>query len=457
MVDDAARALITRLQSDIPAFREPQPDASAGTLFAFLADVLPRIPRLRALSSELQSLAVSSKHYELSASNIRAAASLADDVSILADNLIAISAVWEYCTENNDEYLDLIESDEHTTTSCMSSEVLAQVINAQHEDWSAEQMLAFLVASAEVAALPDITQVEHSTWKTVVERLRVAPSVANLEAYITEIGIDGALAGLLTDDTGDVVNVIGLEDATNEQLEILIPHALTADATLTPSQRVHLAKQLLAAPESGGLDLSEITASPDELLAELLRAELIDDSEDTFSHFSSAGWPAIGPALQVSSSAATFLSPELVAGYAADLVQDNRVPASTKRTVLERLAEFAPTEDSAFLVSAASAARVLGVPLSTDALILVAPVVRNHEDVVWQLRELGDSLDAVLALQILGRMSGDFAEFAGSSGHKFEVTDTASLETVLNRLKVAGLIVAQPGRQPRGRWKLRIV
>ncbi|MEL0626407.1 hypothetical protein V6245_05545 [Salinibacterium amurskyense] len=455
-LDDAARALIARLHTEIPAFRLTQRGASMKTLFAFLTAALPSIPSLRALSPELQKLAVNAKQYTLDAGNIRAAASLRDEAPISAEDLIAKPAVWAYCTENIDDYLDLVESDEHTPGSCASPGILAQVLNAQHEDWSAEEMEAFLDASTKSAALPDVTEVEQTVWTTVVDRQRVTPNVTNLEAYTTEIGVDDALAALLKEDDGTVVGIINLEDTAEEQLELLIPRLLNAQAVFEPRQRVLLAKQLWDSPVQPGIDLSDITASPDELLAELLREGMVDDSEEVFAHFSGTGWPSIGPALSVSTNAATFVTPAMVQGHAADVVRETGFPTATRRAILSRLVEFAPTEDRSFLIAAASAARELHVSLSAESLALVAPAVRNHEDVVWQLKEQLGSIAAGTAMQILSSMSGDFVGFAGTAGQKFAVGDTPSLESVLTLLKGAGMIAHQSGRQPRGRWKLRI-
>lgn len=455
-LDDDARALIARLHTEIPAFCETQRDVPMKTLFAFLTAALPSVPNLRALSRELQNLVVDAKGYTLDASNLRAAATLPDETPISADDLMAKTVVWEHCAENVEGYLSLVESDEQTTGSCASPEVLAQVVNAQLEEWSAEQMDAFLDASAESAALPDITVVEQTAWATVVERLCVVPNFTNLEAYATEIGVDDALAALLTDDDGAVVDIINVEDATEDQLEPLVALLLNAQSVLEPRQRVLLAKQMLEAPDSPGFDLSEIEASPDELLAELLREGMIGDTAEDFAHFSGAGWPSIGPALRVSTNAATFITPALIQGHAEEVVRGNSFPEATRRALLERLVEFAPTEDQSFLIAAASAARTLRVSLPTDALMLIAPAVRNHEDVVWQLKEQAGPIAASAAMQILGSMSGDFVGFAGTAGQKFEVSDTPSLKIVLKHLKGAGMIVPQPGRQPRGRWKLRI-
>lgn len=453
---DDARALIARLHTEIPAFCEAQRGVPMQTLFAFLTAALPSVPNLRALSPELQNLVVDAKRYTLDAGNLRAAARLPDDTPISADNLVAKTVVWEHCTENVEGYLSLVESDERTTGSCASPEVLAQVVNAQHNEWSAEQMDAFLDASAESAALLDITLVEQTEWATVVDRLCVVPNFTNLEAYATEIGVDDALAALLTDDDGAVVDIINMENATEDQLELLITLLLNARAVLEPRQRVLLAKQMLGAPDGPGFQLSEIEASPDELLAELLREGMIDDTAENFAHFSAAGWPSIGPALRVSTNAATFITPALIQGHAEEVVRGNSFPEATRRALLERLVEFAPTEDQSFLIAAASAARTLRVPLPTDALMLIAPAVRDHEDVVWQLKEQTGSIAASAAMQVLGSMSGDFVGFAGTAGQKFEVSDTPSLEIVLEHLKGAGMVVPQPGRQPRGRWKLRI-
>jgi hypothetical protein len=456
-LDDNAQGLVARLHARIPAFKDSQPGASTDILFSFLIGTLPSIPSLRALSPELQRLAVSAKRYELSADNIRAAASLTDEAAISADNLIEQPVVWEYCIERIEDYLDLIQSDEHTTWSCMSPEVLAEVVNAQYEDWTTEQLETFLDASSGAAALPNVKSVERETWQSVVEAFKAVPNVTNLEAYTTGIGVDVALARLLTDEAGEVVDILGLEGATDEQLRVLIPRLLNADGVLMPLIRVLLVNQLLASPESPGLDITEIEANSDELLAELLRASLVEDSQAVFDHFSAAGWLSIGPALGVSANAAMFITPELIAGHAAAVVSDAHFPTGTRRTVLERLTEFAPNEGEPFLLAAATAARTLGVTLSAEALALIAPSVRDPEDVVWQLSQQSGFITAIAVAQTLGLMPGDFAGFAGPSGHKFDVPDTASLTAVLDQLKADGAITFQPGRQPRGRWKLRIV
>src|SRR5699024_7932512 len=229
--DEATRALIARLHTEVPAFRHPQRGASVETLFDFLTAATPRVPNLRALSPELQELAVDAKRYALDTNNLRAAASLTDEEPLNADNLITKQAVWEYCAENIEDYLKLVENDEHTAGSCASSEVLTLVVNEQHADWSAEQMEMFLDASAESSALPDITAVEQTAWPTVVDRLSVVPNFTNLEAYATEIGVDDALAALFTAD-GGVVDIINVEDATEERLKHLIPLVLNAHAAL---------------------------------------------------------------------------------------------------------------------------------------------------------------------------------------------------------------------------------
>ena len=405
-VDDVARALISCLHAEIPAFRDPQPGASIKTRIDFLTDALPSVPALSAISPALQKAVVNAKQYDLTVDNLRAAASLLDEAAISVDNLLAEPKVWAYCAENIEDYLELVESDEQTSGCCVSSETLAQVVNEQQEDWSNEQMGAFLDATAESAALPDIAEVEQTAWAQVVERLCAIPNITNLQAYATAIGVDDALAELLTDENGATVNILGLEDASEDQLEPLVPLLLNAHTALDPRQRVLLAKQLLEAPDGPGFDLSDIVVQPDELLAELLREELIEDSVEVFTHFSTAGWPSIGPALQVSTHAATFITPALIQDHAATVVRGNKFPEATRRALLARLVEFAPSSDQSFLVAAAAAARTLHVLLPTEALILIAPAVRDHEDVVWQPKEQAGSITAGTAMQILGSMSG---------------------------------------------------
>lgn len=462
-LDADARALIARLHTEILAFGETPRGASAETLFAFLTAALPIVPNIRVLSPELQRLVVTAKAYELTADNLRAAASVSTDEPISADNLIDKPGVWEHCTENIEGYLKVVESDEQTTASCDSPEILARVVNAQHEGWSADELEAFLDATAEGAALPDVNEVDQDAWSTVVARLRVVPNFTTLEAYATEIGFDDALKALFTDDYGEVLDVADLEDATTKQLAPVIPLLLNAHAVLEARQRVLLAKQLLDAPNGPGFDLSEVEATQDELLAELLRESVADDIEEAFTHFASAGWDAIGPALRVSADAAPFITPALVQGRAADVLREKSVPDATKHALLDQLVEFAraetefaPAAGQSFLLAAARTARTLGVALSTEALALLAPAISNHEDVVWQLKEQAGSIGVRTVMGILGSMSGDFVGFAGSTGQAFEVGNTPSLRAVVDGLKLAGVIKLQRGGQPRDRWKLRI-
>lgn len=225
------------------------------------------------------------------------------------------------------------------------SRVLAQVVNAQHEDWPADALEAFLDATAESAALPDVNEVDQTTWPTVVARMCVVPNFTNFEAYATEIGVDDALQALFTDDDGKVVDVADLEDATTEQLAPVIPLLLNAHAVLEARQRVLLAKQLLDAPNGPEFDLSEVEATQDDLLAELLRERVVDDIEEAFTHFAGAGWDAIGPALQVSADAATFITPALVQGRAADVLREKSVPDATKLALLGSAGRVRPRRD----------------------------------------------------------------------------------------------------------------
>lgn len=455
-IHHSARALIERLHAEIPAFGETQPPERTDILFLFLVHSVHSIPQLCVLAPELRELVVKENHYDLTTENLRCAASLAENDPLSADRLILTPEVWDYCAEHIDDYLALVEADANTDSSCTSSEVLAEVVNTQHGIWSYEQIQGFLDASAMSAALPDLAVIDQVAWATVVERSAAIPNVTNLAAYTTGIGADAALASLFTEDTGEVVDIVGVKYADAEEILPLVPVLLNASDVFTPRQRAHLTKQLLDAPENRKLDLNEILALPDELLAELIRAGLVDDSEEAFAHFSPAGWSSIGPALQLSEKAATFLTPALIQGHAAEVLRGASFPLATRREVLKRVTEFGPLEDDSFLVSAASAARSLEFPLSVAALTLIAPAVQDHEDILWQLREQAESIPVDVVVQILGRMSGGFDGFARPSGHKFEVVDTASLSGVVDRLKLAGVIKLQPGGQPKASWRLRV-
>jgi hypothetical protein len=281
-LDANAQAVIARLHPDLTAFREDQPHVAPEVLFSFLVAALPSIPNLRALSPRLQRQAVTSKRYDLSVENLRVAAALAEDAPISAEELVHDADLWAHCADNVADYLGLVASDRFTVSSCNSSEVLADILNAQHETWTPDLLGDFIAASSPDAALPRIAAVERDTWPLVAAQRRMIPNLENITAYVAEIGIDSALATLLVSPDGGVVSVQGLEEATCEQLEPLMPRLLNAAAVLGPAQRVALVGQLKASPSSPGLDLDDITATPDEMFAELLQARLVKDDQSTF-------------------------------------------------------------------------------------------------------------------------------------------------------------------------------
>ena len=454
-LDENARAVISRLHTDINAFREDQPHVATDVLFSFLVAALPSIPNLRALSPRLKAQAVTSKLYDLSVDNLRVASALPEDAPISAENLVHDADVWTHCADNVADYLGLVGSDRFTLSSCNSSEVLADIVNAQHESWTTDSLGAFITASSPDAALPRIATVERDAWSLIAAKRRMIPNIENIAAYVSEIGVDSSLATLLVSPDGGVVAVQGLEEATCEQMEPLMPRLLNAVDVLDPAERVGLVGQLKASPASPGLDVDDITATPDEMFAELLQLGLVKDNESTFEYFAAGGWPSVGPALLVSSNAANFISPDLVAGHAADVVRNSRFPEATRRSVVERVDEFAPTEDAAFLATAAQTARALGILLSETAVRLLAPDVNDPEDILWQLRQHGPAMDPTSVVEILGLLAGDFEGFDGPSGHEFEVPETVSLAPVLDRLRADGLIEFPRGR-PHGRRKVRI-
>lgn len=457
-LDADTRALIAHLHAKIPAFTDSQPGTSEENLFSFLSIVLPSIPSLRALSQELRALAISAQNYELSPDNIRTGAALGDCDPITADKLIAHQAVWQHCADHIDDYLVLVQEDPHTESSCDSPGALTEVLNSQHTSWSSEQLEAFLRASSDDAAIPDINSLDHDVWPPAVACSRVIPNVANIASYSGTHGFDGALAALLVETSGSVVQIQDVKGANSDQLRDLVPRVINAALVLTPAQRVSLASQLMASPESPTLDITDIAAVPDELLAELLRAGLLEDTAATFAHFLSAGWKSIGPALRVSREASEFIEPQMACGYAAEILQDNQVPEATRRAILKRSDDFAAAEESGddFWAAAPSAARALEVTLPWNSLKSAAPAATDPEDIIWHLLQLRSSTSPTQIMEVMALLPGDFEGFGGPSGHVFQVPDSPSLEGLLGHLKDTEKIGFPPGRPPKGYRKVRI-
>jgi hypothetical protein len=440
--------LILALHADLPAFTEEQPANILNGLFSFVVRTKMVVPSLRPLSAAIGELVVKAQQYHLTADNLRAALSISDDEPISLENVRRSNEVWQHCADRPELYFEAVNRDVGTPFTVSTAQVLRDVIAEQQEKWSENDIVSLLESSDPAASLPELSGVPQTAWSAIAAARRMVPSVGNLHAYVTAFGVNASLTTVLVDDEHNAIDIPDAEDAAAEILRDLALTILNASAQLTPSQRVALALQLSKAEEAPEIDITKIEPAQDDLLAKLLEAGLVPDTAATFTHFFSGGWRSVADAFRVSNNAHTFIVPGLVQGHAAELLGDDRVPHALKSKVVVELENFAPDGGAGFLGAAAAEAHASNIHLTMTQLELVAPSVSDPEHVLSQLTKLGTEFDGVTAIRTLGLLGKEYHGFNGSTGQRFEIPKSDSVNTLLTRLKNAGLVDLPSGGRP---------
>lgn len=452
---DEARALIVDRYEALTAFTSDFSAEVADLVVDFIRRIGMIVPSLQPLSSTLRRLVVEDGAYELTTDNVRAALVLGDEEPITLDRIHKDEDIWRRCSEDITEYLDAVRTDQSTDHSVLSSEVLSILVQEQHGAWTDQQMASVLESSAPTAALPDIFDVPGDMWPALAEARRVEPSVHNMHEYAKAFGVDEHLAKLLLREPGIPVELQGLDDAEPELIADLRKRILNASEVLEARDRVLLALQLDPESRLDAIDPTDLQATQDDLLAELLEAGLVPDDAATFEHFRTAGWRSVSKAFEISEAAKDFLTPDLVDGHVQDLIRNPLVPRATKATMVADLESFAADGDELVLREAAAFAYKTRVQLPLTQVERAAHHVSDPEHILWQLIVMGvvDDDDVV---RVLGLLGGDYEGFNGGPGQEFEVPATDSIKTILNRLRDGGHVELPRGGK-RGRKKVTLV
>lgn len=316
----------------MPSYVGPQ---DAGVAVELLARCDVRLPDLSGLHEEVLQRVVKADLYELSAGNLRLAASIEGSVGL--DHVCeAADTVYSYCLRNPHEYLALVAADDATDAAVTDEATLVDVLNTDEAaEWSPQQREALLSATATPAKLSDLRSVPPATWQSLAGAQLFYPTVANTEAYLDQVGsIDTELGELLaaagvfavntsSSESADEGEEVAEEQASSDVRKLAVTVLNARVAIPSTEVRVQLAKSL---NPQGDLLASEIAADDSDLFARLLDARLLPDDANTFDHLATGGWNAIRTGIEASENVAMFLSPEHVADVVGDVLE-NRVTA----------------------------------------------------------------------------------------------------------------------------------
>lgn len=441
--------MVEHHHDQITAFTKPNGDSDR--IYPFLRRTGLVVPDLRALSPELQEPIIEDGAYELTASNLRTALGIGEDVPPTLERIREHDAVWKRCTVDLETYLDVMD-DEGIGIAVYGPDTLSELIAAiaqgdeTHAEPGASSLGRLLLVSAHDSALPDITEVPSWTWDSLVKAQRMQPTVDNLLEYLEHQPsgspeLNSFLASVRQIEAA-VPSDAGAADGQNsatakkqERLAVLLLNLSIPDR----ARSIEFARQLVAV---GDLTerVEDLDTGSTDLLPGLLGAKLIDDSREVFAHFLGGGWSAVARAVLISANFPVFLDPELIDGMTGDLLGDAKVNEAIKRKVLDDLDVYVPGDPENLLLVPETLKAALGVAAASQYLLPATQLERiaraggDHELLLQQLAS-NSELAAEDLLGVLSEMGGEFEGFATQSTEPFEIRSNANLTSVLQRMK----------------------
>lgn len=446
-LDHQVRDLLHRHYESLDSFTSPAKEARSGIIYAFARRVNLTIPSLTPLSARMRRHFIEDGAYELTADNLRCAVPLQPRDSIALDAIREDKDVLERCTGDISQYLDLVRADDHSTYAVLSMEVLGTVIQQRRHAWTDDQLAAVLELSSSDAAFNEITTVDEDAWPAIIRAHRMKPTAKNVLGCTKQLGVGADLAEFL-EEFGQLQDVDQIEDDAKQQLALYILNS--------PSMKPSIAVSLVVQLGFSKIDVWQLEPRANDLLAELLEAQLVPDTRATFEHFiNTSGWPAVAQAFSVSKNAPEFLDPALVSHVVADLLEGPTTPDALKDAVVRQLDNYVSDDDDRALRAAGTFAHTTRIELPLGQIERIAGATPNSEDVLWQLYRKRNSLSAAQLIGVLTQIGGEYSGFGAAQGHKFSVPTSPEMHRLLVHLEKAGHVTSE--RAKNGRRPVRII
>ncbi|WP_026539918.1 YobI family P-loop NTPase [Paenarthrobacter nicotinovorans] len=441
-IGNSSRALLKSSYQRLTAVSQSQTAAQTERVFEILEAVELVVTDLSGLSTPLRDRIVAAHRYKLSAPNLQMA--LGIDVDPTLDEVRQKQSVWEFCNTRIGDYIAAMDA---IGPIVLTESVLVDVINEQHESWTEDQLREVIERSSALATIQKIEAVPQLTWPLIVDAGLLAPTVANVWAYVQAHGVEEQLSGLLTTGGVDSVELRDVDEVEDEDRGVLAVRVLNASILLTVQARVQLVKQLNL---ESAIELAEITPNPDQLLARALEAKLLPDTFQTFAHFAKGGWESVSEAFAVSEKVSGFMTPALAAGFVGEFVESPLIPNELRRMVVEGLGDYVPGDDKRALRAAGQFAIANQIWLPLAEIRRIARVTQDPNIVLRQLTNTKDTDPSDLS-DILASLGQPYDQLSEGPGIEFDLPPGSSNETLFKRLDSAGRITISQKLVGRGR------
>lgn len=429
--DSEVSAYLKERHAELPALTSTLLNESGanriGTVFA---DAGIRVPALAPLSKTVLEAFVTKDLYVINRENLKIA--LGDNESLSLDVALKAShGVYNYIIGYLDAYLSAIDGFSATVASGEDFiSVLEDVLNA-----GSDRLDEIIAHASESCIVKDLKDVSEDAWRHLAYYERFPAKFSNVSAYISAVGsLDGNLAKVLTCAKGISDHGNYDEDRKAELAKAILSAREHIPST---SLRIELVTSLNL---QNYLEVGELQKENGDLFGLLLKHKIIEDDADTFAHLLEFDWPTREYFISESSQFHEYMSPGLVQGDLARLLQSNMVKDAIKTTVAEHASEYTQDGSKKDLAQLAQYATQQEIELTLD---VVEKLASNEVPPHYVIHLLVPHLGAITSDQlfhILRSLGGDYLKLTSVGRDQPKIPNTPSDCALLDVLTRHGIV-----------------
>lgn len=386
--------------------------ASGGTIFD-LAPLNP-VAREAALSLGL---------FPVTEANVRAI--VPSGKVVLAGIRRTNKQLYRHLSQHISDYLQLVKVKPAAFAVAGDSAQATNLLNDFSEAGD-ETLRSLLDACPPDVRIDDLASVPRETWATIAAARRTLPTFVNVEAYIAYAGVDGSLAALLK------ARRIVTPQAADRAARCEVAYAILAASDAIPSTLART--QTVLSMNTGVLDPTLVEGESGDLVARLIKAQLLPDDATSFTTMLLPDWESMERAIKVSKNFKTFVAPDVLpVAWLPQFIQSTQVSKDERLAVIHTLESYLTSATVAQAREVATALIRGGWRIQTSRILALLSAGARSSQIIVLAANWGNDIGLEQVKKILRALGGDYARVAdGGSGRPNFPTD-ASHRTILER------------------------
>jgi hypothetical protein len=414
--------LLDREYRSMDAVTSPASLDHASAVLGLMSDAGGSISDLSPLNADARTAAVTLQLFPVTEANMRI---LIPRGRVTLAALRLDVALYTHVLKHLRDYLELVQVKPSSFGVANDSDSLAALMN----DLSgADSDLYRLVLSAcpSDVRIDNLTSVPSESWPAIVSSRRTLTTFANVATYVAKYGVNSQLVVLLKGRRVFVTQPVDREQRTE------LAYALLRANEFIPSTLARV--QTAASINPGVLDPALLTPESGDLVARLVKGELLADDATTFSSTLMVDWVTIEKTIKASRAFKDFVSPSLLpVEWVPALVRSTVVQKEERLAVISNLESYLATATAAQAREIAAAlieggwrirpVRILALYKAGAASSQIIALVANH----------GDALALDEARQVLIALGADYERVAVGGSGRPKFTNNPAHRKVLER------------------------